>query len=154
MMSKILVVIDGSKHAGTATAYLINRAKNGHRDDLLVVNVDPEEPAMSASPLANLTSLHGGTIRVIADMAGPWLNEAGIACEFRDEVGDVAEVVTALARQGGIQEVVIVSDDDTPIIRILNRFRWFRRGLALEILSARTGLPVSLVARQTTGRVN
>lgn len=153
-MRKVLIVIDGSEHAGTATAYLINRARGCRRNDLLVVNVDPAVPNLSASPLADLTSLHTASLRAIAGMAGPWLDDAGIACEFRDEVGEVADVITGLTKQGGIQEVVVVSDARNPVVRILKRYKWFCRGLSLDELSASTGLPVSLIVGQTIRRLN
>lgn len=150
-MSKVLVAVDGSGHAGLATAYLINRARDSQREDLLVVTVDRAEPVTvrAPSPLADLTATHTGAVRAIADAAGPWLEDAGIDCEFRGETGDVAEVVGGLTRHGSFQEVVLVSEAPTPLAGVLACFQWYRRGMALYRLRATTSLPVSLIASQT-----
>lgn len=150
-MSKVLIAIDGSEHAGLASAYLINRARNSSRDELLVVTVDPVEPssALAVSSLARLISVRHNPLHAIADSANPWLEDAGIECEFRSEVGDITDVVAELIKEGGFQEVVLVSDAPRPLARLLKRFSWYRRSMTLHRLRATIRLPVSLIAEQS-----
>lgn len=145
-----MIAIDGNKHAGLATAYLIDRAPKSRGDELVVVTVEPTQtaPTQPASPLSELTTSHSLPPHAIADGAGPWLDSAGIEYEFRNEVGEIADVVAGLTGSGGFHEIVLVSDAPRPLARLLNRFRWYRRGMAFHRLRAATRLPISLV----TGR--
>jgi len=108
-MRKVLVPVDGSECSLRAVQYLVDRAADGQRPDIHLVNVQPALPTEVGQFVAR-ENIHdfqheksGDALRLAAER----LTASGIPFSVHEEVGSTAERVAALATQLGCDHIVM-----------------------------------------------
>jgi nucleotide-binding universal stress UspA family protein len=108
-MKQVLVPVDGSECSLRAVQYLVDRAADGQRTDIHLVNVQVALP-VEVGQFVSRESIHdfhheksGDALRLAAER----LSAAGIPFTVHEEVGSTAERIAALATQLGCDHIVM-----------------------------------------------
>jgi nucleotide-binding universal stress UspA family protein len=114
---KILVATDGSKYSRAATERAIDFARSygGELKVLSVVDVPAEFYAEAPKAVEDLVEKARGYVREAADQA----QKEGVKAEAFVKEGTTYEAVTALAREQGVNVIVVGSHGKTGLKRLL-----------------------------------
>ena len=155
-MVKVLLAVDGPKHIGAATAYLIECARRAAVKELIITCVNKSGHVSSQYNQYNLTFSNtcNDYVPAMLDAAGPWLDNVGISYEFRnaDAFEDIADVVIRISNQERCDEVVLVSSSVNILSSVISRYTRIWRSPSYDRIVSGTKVPVTFVESPTEAR--
>lgn len=152
-MDRVLIAVDGEDQAGPATAYLIERVHGGCELEFVVITVQapPSRSLQHTERQSRQSELHGRVVRsrrkkrFSVEGARPWLDEAGVPCQFIWETGDLSQVINRWIGEQDFQEVVVVSRQTPLPARLLAPMIGGKGASYLDRLQTRWRTRLSLI---------
>jgi nucleotide-binding universal stress UspA family protein len=139
-MYRILVPVDGSKHAERAAAFAVDLARRIGDAELLLINVqEPVEESQTHGLARDAIQRHRETLAVDAAAAATAIaGSAAVGCGFEWRFGDPADVIADVASTRGC-DLIAMGTHGTGAIRAL-----LIGSVAQRTLNA-TSVPVVLI---------